>query len=157
MNIIEYKVIKDENRHPILMNAHKYKWDESFEDYGKIVRMMNQCFNMNKLNEEYGYIVAFDYNLNILGVYEVCHGSSSGMNVNNKEIYTFLLLVGAEQFVLLHNHPSGNLQISNDDYNFTSSVNAFSALININLIESIVIAGDGYSLILKSQIDKLRG
>ena len=157
MKIVEYKIIRDEKRHPKLMTWRKYDWNgNDFNSYENIVDMMNSCFKLNKMNEEYAYIIAFDVSLNLLGIFELGHGSTVNVQINNKEIYTFLLLVGAEQFVIVHNHPSGTLEISNDDNVFTKSVNAFSGIINIEMTESIIIAGDGYCLIKEKQLEDFR-
>lgn len=157
MNIIEYKIVKDELMHPKLIKAHTYIWNgKDFKPYKNIVDMMNYCFHMDKLNEEYGYVLSFDFNLNLLGVFEVGHGNSAYVDVSNKEIYTFLLLTGADKFTFIHNHPNGNLEISDGDRLFTQSVNAFSAIINIEMEESIIISRKGYTLIKDDMIKEFR-
>lgn len=157
MKINEYKIIRDENRHPQLMLWHKHYWNgKDFNSYENIVDMMNFCFKLNQMNEEYAYIIAFDVSLNLLGIFELGHGSTINVPINNKEIYTFLLLVGAEQFIIAHNHPSGILEISDDDNIFTKSINAFSGILNIEMTESIIIAGDGYCLIKEKQLEEFK-
>ena len=157
MKIIEYKIIRDEKRHPKLLASHEYNWDgENLNSYDNIVDMMNACFHMNKLNEEYGYILALDDRLNFLGVFEVGHGTIRELHINVKEIYTFLLLVGAEQCIFFHNHPDGSLEISNGDDDFTRSINAFGGILDINMLESIIISRDGYTLIQEKHLEEFR-
>ena len=157
MKINEYIIIRNDKRHPKLIINHEYNWNgNNFKSYDNIIKMMNECFFMNKLNEEYAYILAFDVSLNLLGVFQVGHGTTRNIKINNKEIFTFLLLVGADQFIIVHNHPSGTLEISSDDNEFTHSINAFSGILNIEMIESIIIAGDGYSLIQKKHLEDFK-
>jgi DNA repair protein RadC len=152
MKITEYKIIHDNQRHPQLMEAHTYNWrGKNFESYDNIVKMLNSCFYMNKLNEEYVYVLAFDWGLNLKGVFELSHGSTKSSLMRTKELYIFLLLTGADQFIVAHNHPNGNLGISEEDNRITSDVNAFTAILGINMLESIIISRKGYTLIQETQ------
>ena len=157
MKIVEYKIIRDDLRHPKLEVRHEYKWNgKDFKSYNNIVQMMKDCFDMHRLNEEYVYVLSFDFDLNLLGVFELSHGTTKMSLIENKELYTFLLLSGAEEFIVLHNHPSGVLEISDEDKNITSNVNAFSAIMNIKMLESIIISKKGYKLIMDEQLKGFR-
>ena len=156
MKITEYKVIRNEERHPALMEVKKHTWDKDLKSYDNIVAMLNKCFHMDILNEEYAYVISFDNALNCLGVFELSHGTVTNTFVCNQELYTFLLLTGAEQYIVAHNHPSGNLEISDADKRNTDNVNAFSVFLNINMIESIVIAKGGYNLIYAERMEEFR-
>lgn len=151
MKIREYKIIHDELNHPKLIEAHKYEWEgNDFSSYDNIVNMLNDCFYMNKLNEEYVYVLAFNWELDLLGVFELSHGSTKTSLIKTKELYSFLLLSGSDQFIVVHNHPNGSLKISDEDSYVTSDVNAFSSLLDLNMIESIIISNKGYKLIKES-------
>lgn len=158
MKIREYKIIHDELKHPKLWEAHVYNWNgNNFSSYDNIVKMINHCFRMSKLNEEYVYVLSFNYHLDLLGVFELSHGTTKTSWMNTKELYCFLLLTGADQFIVVHNHPNGDLNISEDDYQVSSNINAFSTLLNFNMIESIIVSNKGYCLIKKDQLDKFNG
>lgn len=157
MEIIEYKIIKNNKRHPKLMKSHKYEWNgKDLSTFDNIIDMMNECFKMNKLNEEYAYLLALDNSLNFLGVFEVGHGTTKDISIDYKSIYIFLLLVGADQFIFFHNHPSGTLEISYDDKNFTGDVNMISGIMGIKMIESIIISPNGYTLIYNDQLNEFK-
>jgi DNA repair protein RadC len=51
---------------------------------------------------------------------------------------------GAVNFVLAHNHPSGNAQPSQTDLQITQSLHYACTLINIRFLDHIIIAKDGY-------------
>ena len=156
MKIIEYKVIRNEERHPALMEVKSHNWNKDLNSYENIVAMLNKCFHMDILNEEYAYVISLDTALNCLGVFELSHGTTLATNISNKELYTFLLLTGAEQYVVAHNHPSGQLDISDGDERMTSSINAFSLLLNIKMLESIIISKKGFTLIQESRMSEFR-
>ena len=157
MKITEYKVVQDMNKHPQLLPTHSYIWNgKDFMTYDNIVDMMNKCFNMNRLNEEYVYVLAFNWNMDLTGIYELSHGTSKNSTITNKELHIFLLLSGADQFIIVHNHPNGTLEISDDDNMITSDINAFSTLLGINMIEHIIISNKGYALIQKKKLEEFR-
>lgn len=155
MKIIEYKIIRENNKLR-LVEDRSFNFNKDFSSYDNIVEMLNKFFRMNVLNEEYVYIVSLDSALNCLGVFELSHGTTRHASVTNKELFTFLLLTGADGFIIAHNHPSGQLEASKDDYDITSDVNAFSAIMNIDMIESIIISNKGYTLIQNEKLKNFK-
>ena len=93
--------------------------------------------------------------MDLLGVYELSHGSTKATPVT-KEIFTFLLLCGADQFVAAHNHPSGSLKMSQEDDAFTSMVNGQIWFDDLKFLESIIVSRKGFSLIIEQQMKKFK-
>ena len=52
---------------------------------------------------------------------------------------------GAVGFVLVHNHPSGRAEPSDDDLRFTLAVGRAAALLGVALLDHVVIARGGYA------------
>ena len=50
----------------------------------------------------------------------------------------------ASSIVLVHNHPSGNLNPSKADISFTHKVNECANLFGIALLDHIIISNEGY-------------
>ena len=50
----------------------------------------------------------------------------------------------ASGLILAHNHPSGNLEPSNEDLNMTRRMKDLTKLLDITLLDHIIIAGDKY-------------
>jgi len=48
-------------------------------------------------------------------------------------------------FILAHNHPSGCLEPSPEDLEFTRSVKKAGELMGIELYDHLIVAGDGYT------------
>ena len=59
-------------------------------------------------------------------------------------IMRILVEVSATQFVVVHNHPSGNKQPSRDDKNITERLKKAGEVFDIRLIDHVIIAGDTY-------------
>ena len=53
-------------------------------------------------------------------------------------------LQNATVIALVHNHPSGNKNPSNEDRKLTERVRQAAKLLNINLIDHVIVAGNDY-------------
>ena len=62
-----------------------------------------------------------------------------------------LLLTGAVQFVIVHNHPSGDPTPSNSDLQATRKLHDTSKLMDIELVDHIVLGDDGAFCSLREQ------
>ena len=92
------------------------------------------------------------------GVFEVSHGSVDFSAAEPQQIFTRLLLAGANKFILLHNHPGGNKNPSAADMNVTSRVVVFGELCGITCLDHIILTSDGdyFSFAEESLIDEYR-
>lgn len=144
MKIKEYIVVNDTEKHPKLKEKNVIKWNDDFLEYSKIVKFLNDNYYMNILAEEYVYVLSFNCQMEILGVYQLSHGNSMESKNGMRELGIFLLLTGAEKFVVAHNHPNGSCKISGADFNVTNRMLELSRLIDIELVQNFVIGYDSY-------------
>lgn len=118
MRITVYKTELNDDLHTELIKERAYNYSNSTGNLSNpdaIVNLMNDVFRMNKLSEEYLYMIALNTKCHPIGVFEVSHGASNYSVCNPREIFNRLLLCGANSFVLLHNHPSGDSTPSKED------------------------------------------
>lgn len=144
MKIKEYIVVNDKEKHPKLKEKNIIEWSDDFLDYFKIVKFLNDNFYMDILSEEYVYVLSFNCQMEILGVFELSHGNSMESKVGMRELGIFLLLTGAEKFIVAHNHPNGSSKISGADFNITNRMNELARLIDIELVQNFVIGSNSY-------------
>jgi len=64
--------------------------------------------------------------------------------VDPKLIFRRLLGVGAISFICVHNHPGGQILPSKEDNLSTKKLREIGKIIDLNLLDHIIIAGDGY-------------
>ena len=151
MKIREYRIIQDNELHPQLQLAHEHNWSKTCKTYDEIYEMFKKLFQMHKLAEEYVYVLALDHSLNPKGVFQLSHGTSKSSEIRNRELYIFLLLSGADQFVVAHNHVNGCLDMSADDYNVTSKIGLGSSILDLIFTEHMIVTKNGYTLIKEEQ------
>lgn len=80
----------------------------------------------------------------ILGVYESSKGGISGTVVDIRIILGVALKCNASAIVLIHNHPSGNLQPSEPDNRITRQLRKACHLLHLVLLDHLIISKDGY-------------
>lgn len=81
----KYEMELDELKHPLMVEESSYECpDERLNSPEKIVRLLNECFRLDKKAEEYVYMLAFDAKCNPLGVFELGHGSVNACILNRE-------------------------------------------------------------------------
>jgi DNA repair protein RadC len=67
--------------------------------------------------------------------------------MQSKRNFNRLLLCGANSFVLLHNHPSGDTSPSKEDIAAFKRIKQCSELLGINFLDNIIVGDNYYSFI----------
>lgn len=80
----------------------------------------------------------------ILGVYELSKGGISGTIVDIRVILGVALKCNASGIILIHNHPSGNLQPSEPDKVITTKLREACKLLDLLLLDHLIISKEGY-------------
>lgn len=79
-----------------------------------------------------------------LGIFEISHGTAAGSLVSPRSIFMRLCLLGATQFVMVHNHPSGVPEVSRDDVKTTQSIIDAGHLMDIPMQDHIIIGTESF-------------
>lgn len=80
----------------------------------------------------------------VLGIYHVSSGGTAGTVADPKLIFSAALKANASRIILAHNHPSGNLKPSQQDLILTQRIKEAGRFLDIQLMDHIIIANDGY-------------
>jgi len=145
MKVTTYTTELDQNKHVVLVEERSYNYNEEVLDRtGKVVLLLNSLFTMNKLAEEHVFLISLTANMKVLGVFDVFHGAANYCIVNEREIFIRLLLTGAVNFILGHNHPSGDVAPSKSDMSVTDRLMECSRLMGIKFIDHIIIGDNDY-------------
>ena len=81
----------------------------------------------------------------VLSIVTNAIGSNDSINISLKEIFAEPIKQMANSIILVHNHPSGNLNPSKQDINFTNKIIEISQIFNIKLLDHIIIANNKYT------------
>ncbi len=130
------------NKRLLYMEAKKdtfmYKEDEIIATYQQ---------RIGHLTKETLYLITLNRRNMIISEKQLYLGSELGFSIDAKEIIRELLLANADQYVLIHNHPSGDVAPSDHDLETTYKLAEMSAKFGVYLFDHLIIsAADFFSL-----------
>jgi len=94
--------------------------------------------------QEQFIILYLDYSNRILGYYRHSKGGITSTVVDVRIVLSVALKAGATQFIMAHNHPSGNLKASEHDKKITEKFKVAAKLMDIALLDHLIITKDKY-------------
>ena len=109
-----------------------------------IAEMMKSVFDVDNLATEHVYVLAMNSKNRIIGIFELSAGTMDTTVLGTRELFQRLLLIGAVQFVVIHNHCSGDTEPSKVDLKTTAQIEDASKLLGINFIDHIIVGTEGY-------------
>lgn len=98
--------------------------------------------SLRYLNKEVFKTILLNTKNEIICDLEVSIGTLNMSLVHPREVFREAIKRSSNKIILMHNHPSGNIEPSNEDKNVTSRLVKCGELIGIEVIDHIII-GDG--------------
>lgn len=142
MKVNIYNLYTDvSTRLPYLECVHETSLDDaaSFRNPQSIADAVRTAFQVDRLAEEVVWLLCADTKMHFIAVFEVSHGSVSQSIVSPSAIMQRVMLSGASQFVLVHNHPSGDPEPSKEDLKVTRRVFKAGVICGAALTDHIII------------------
>lgn len=137
------RIAEDDKTMLVKEKAVNYE-TEKINNARKMAELGQKLLHLHGIEEEYCYMVAQSSSCKVLGVFLISKGTVNASLVTPREIFIRALLVGAVQIILCHNHPSGDATPSGNDIAITKQIKEAGKLININLTDHVIVAGDTY-------------
>lgn len=94
--------------------------------------------------KEHVVVIALNLRFRVMGWHLVAMGSPSGAWFRLAEVFRPLIVAGAFQFVLVHNHPSGDPTPSLADRQLTRQVIETGQTMNLACVDHVVIGDEDY-------------
>lgn len=108
----------------------------------EILELLENQEHLSHLAEEHIYLVCLDTKLSVRAVFEVAHGTVDAAQADMKSFMIRILLSGAAGFVVVHNHPSGDVTPSRQDHMITQKIQEAARLLDVNFLDHLI-AGTG--------------
>ena len=80
----------------------------------------------------------------VIGHYKVSSGGTASTVVDAKVIFTIALNSVGHSIILAHNHPSGNLQASEQDIKLTKDLVQGGNILGIRVLDHLILTDKGY-------------
>ena len=99
---------------------------------------------LSDLNHEEFWVLCLSRANHVIAKHQMSKGGLSSTVVDPKIIFEKALSEQASALILAHNHPSGNLKASEADKRLTAKIKKGGELLDIQLLDHIILAGDSY-------------
>ncbi len=145
MDIRVYDLVKSQTIVK-LKCINRFKWlvSPNLDTAEKVVTLIRDLFNPDEMAEERMWIVAVDTKLRPKAVFELSHGDYDTTPTPGPNIFVRVLLSGCQRFILLHNHPSGDVTPSNLDLDCDIRIKDCCNLLGLDLLDNIILGEDGF-------------
>lgn len=117
----------------------------------KIIRSPNDCFELMKVicgtcvTEQFNIIMLSTKN-HVLGISTISTGTLNTSIVHPREIFQVALLQGmVASIILVHNHPSGDANPSQEDLALTKKLVEAGKVLDIPVIDHIIVGDNTYA------------
>ena len=140
-----YDLTLDDYYNPKLKKVKEIRDIKTILKTEDVVSICNNNFNMKNLMQENVYLFCLNSNQDITGVFLINRGSTDNSIVGKREIFISLLLTGSSRFIIVHNHPNNNLNVSNSDINITNQLNFIATILDVEFIDHVIITKDGFT------------
>lgn len=100
--------------------------------------------DMALLEQEHLRVLLLNAKNQVLGAPEVYKGTVNATHVRIADLFRDAVREGCPSIIIVHNHPSGDPTPSADDAAMTRQVREAGALLDIDVLDHIVLAHNGY-------------
>jgi DNA repair protein RadC len=80
----------------------------------------------------------------VIGIETVSMGTMNCSLVTPRELFKSALLANAFSIIICHNHPSGDMEPSNEDITITEQIVEAGKLLNIEVLDHLIISEKGF-------------
>lgn len=108
----------------------------------KVFAYFNDLFKDK--TQEYFYCVYLDNRKKVIKTKMLFLGTLNYSTVHPREIFKEAYLVGATSIICIHNHPTGNIEPSNNDIELTNNLVKVGMLLGIKIDDHLIIGRDKY-------------
>jgi DNA repair protein RadC len=99
---------------------------------------------MGHLKQETFYVILLDTSLKKIRDYEVTQGLLNASLIHPREVFKQAIRHSAKGIIVLHNHPSGNLNPSEQDIDSTKKLVKSGEILGIPVYDHLIITQDGF-------------
>ena len=147
MNINTYNIRFNDDRIGQLVKetSFAYSTDETVVDSPeKAASLIESLWGASNLAQEHFWLLALDGSRKVSAAFTVTVGTLMSSLVHPRECFQRAILAGAASIIIAHNHPSGSLDISEQDREVTRRIRQAGDILGIRLDDHIIIADGGF-------------
>lgn len=110
------------------------------------VAFLRNYINPKRISlKEFFWVMLLTEAHQVIGIAEVGSGNSRSVVMCIKEILQLALLANASAMILVHNHPSGNPNISQNDKACTKRISEVVKILEVTLLDHIILTAETFT------------
>ena len=94
--------------------------------------------------QESMYVIILNTSLKLLLKREIARGGLLMVGIQPSDLFRQVLIAGGSHFIICHNHPSGTLEPSNEDIEFTRKIKSTASEIGLDFLDHIIFSDSKY-------------
>lgn len=143
MKVHEYDVFLNENRIPYLRQIRDTGMTDADElcSPQAVNDAVRRLYHAEQVPEEHVWLLALDAKDHMIGIFEISRGTYNQTAIIPAQIIQRALLCGAFGIILVHNHPSGDPEPSEEDRLITIRIKQAAELYGVELVDHVIVAG----------------
>lgn len=130
--------------------------DEPVNSPEKVVKLVHEL--LKDYDREVFAVINFQTNLQPINMNIVSVGALNASMIHPREMLKSIVLSNAAAVMMVHNHPSGQVQPSAEDISVTAKMSQLMKLMEVSLLDHIILGpGEQYYSFHESDIKALNG
>lgn len=126
---------------------------DKIKNLDDVVSILRKFIGKSQIQtQEFFAVMYLNNNANVIGVYLIGMGGYTSVVAEKRLIMSAGLRLGATAMILCHNHPSGNLNPSNADIEYTKDFIKLAKIHDMTLTDHIILTKDGYTSFIQKGI-----
>ena len=132
ISVSKIKLVRESNHRYDFESKHIHRPQDAAD-------IINAVLDLEHEAQEVLAEIILDNKGKVAGVMEITRGSISASIAHCREIFRGAILHNAASIILVHCHPSGEIQPSNEDIDVTQRVKKAGQILDIPLLDHIII------------------
>ena len=132
---IKLKILKEKN--------FKYN-SRNIKSTSDVAKYISNLEYLGEMAEEYVVLICLNSKNQILAYTEMAKGGINFSNFDMGTLFKNTLLCNSNKFILVHNHPSGDVEPSEEDLIITERIEIASKIMGMEFLDHIVVADNKF-------------
>jgi DNA repair protein RadC len=110
-----------------------------------VLKLINEIHNHRSLDvKEHFWLISLTSANRVLSVSEISIGTINATCVNIREVFQIALKTNAYALIVVHNHPSGDANLSQSDIKITKRIKEGAKYLGLQLLDHIIITSETF-------------
>ncbi|OGS22185.1 MAG: hypothetical protein A2252_04245 [Elusimicrobia bacterium RIFOXYA2_FULL_39_19] len=125
----------------VRLEKNNYKVGQQIKTPECVIRAVERM--IHDLDREVFIVLHLNTRNSVVAVEEVAKGSVDCVVISPREVFKTALLCNASSIILMHNHPAGKTDPSEEDKTITNRLIDAGKLLGIEVLDHIVVGNEG--------------